>query len=50
MQNFSDKGRGENKKTHFMFNNALPKTRAIYEILWKNTVEPEATDDAIWRM
>jgi hypothetical protein len=32
-----------------MFNNAFPKTRAIYEMLWKNTVEPEATDDAIGR-
>jgi len=39
-----------NQNTHFMFNNAFPKTRTIYEILWKNTVEPEATDNTIWRM
>jgi hypothetical protein len=45
-QNVSEKGRGENQNTYFMFNNAFPKTRAIYEILWKNTVEPEATIDA----
>ena len=50
MQNVSEKGRGENQNIHFMFNNTFPKTRAIYEILWKNTVEPEATDDAIQRM
>jgi hypothetical protein len=50
MRTVSEKGRAENQNTHFMFNNASPKTRAIYEILWKNTVEPEATDDAIWRM
>jgi hypothetical protein len=50
IQNVSEKGRGENQNTHFTFNNAFPKTRAIYEILWKNTVEPEATYDAIWRM
>jgi hypothetical protein len=50
MQNVSEKGRGENQNTHFMFNNTFPKTRAIYDILWKITVEPEVTDDAIWRM
>jgi len=33
-----------------MFNKAFPETRAIYETLWKNTVQPDATDDAIWRM
>jgi hypothetical protein len=39
MQNFADKGRGENQN----------KIRAIYGILWKKTVKPEATDYAIWR-
>jgi len=32
-------------KTHFRFQNATPSTspenRTIYEIMWKNTVEPD---------
>jgi len=30
----------ENQNTHFMFNNFLSKNRGVYEIMWKDTVEP----------
>jgi hypothetical protein len=30
----------ENQKTIFMFNNVYPKIVAVYEIMWKNMVEP----------
>jgi hypothetical protein len=32
-----------------MFNNIL-KNRAVYEIRWKNTVEPERPQRTIWLM
>ena len=32
----------EKIKTHiFMFNNIFPENCAIYEIMWKNMVEPD---------
>jgi hypothetical protein len=31
----------ENQNTHFMFNNFLKKKRAVYEIMLKNTVQPD---------
>jgi len=37
-------------KTHFMFNDVFYENRAVYEIIWKNTVPAtEATDDNIIR-
>jgi hypothetical protein len=30
-----------------MFNDFFSESRAVYEIMWKNMVEPEATDDNI---
>jgi len=30
----------ENQNTHLMFNNFFPENRAVYEISWKNVVEP----------
>jgi hypothetical protein len=38
MKNFSEKSCREYQNTPFMLNNFL-KNRAIYEIMWKNTVE-----------
>ena len=35
----------EKIKTHFFFLN-----HAIYEIMWKNTVEPEGPQMTVWRM
>jgi hypothetical protein len=40
----------ENQNTRFMFSNFLPKFCAVYEIISKNLVVPEATNDVtIWR-
>ena len=52
MKNVSDKSCRENQNTHFMFNNhsLLLKNRAIYEIMWKNTVQPGRPHITIWRM
>jgi len=37
----------ENNKTHFMFNTFFSENRAVYEIMWKNTVEPDRSQMAI---
>jgi hypothetical protein len=39
-----------NQKTSFMFNNVYPKTVAVYEIMWKNIVEPGMPQMTTWRM
>ena len=45
-----DKSCRENQNTHFMSNNFFQKNHAVYEIMWKNVGEPEATIDATkWR-
>jgi hypothetical protein len=31
----------EKIKTNFMFNKFFPENRSVYEILWKNMVEPD---------
>jgi hypothetical protein len=31
----------EKIKTHFVFNNPPTEYRAVYEIMWKNMVEPD---------
>jgi hypothetical protein len=28
-------------KTHFIFNNIFPEILVLYEIMWKNTVQPD---------
>jgi len=39
------------KKTHFMFNNfSPPQNRAVYEIVWKNILEPGSSQITMWRM
>ena len=40
MKNVSDKNCRENQNTHFMFNNIFLENRTVYEIMWKNIVEP----------
>jgi hypothetical protein len=42
MRNVSDKSCTENQNTHFVFNIYIYslENRAIYEIKWKNVVEP----------
>jgi hypothetical protein len=50
MKDVSDKCYRENQNTHIMFNNHFLENRAIYEIIWKNIVEPDRTKMAIRRM
>jgi len=41
MKNVSDKSCRENQNTHFIFNNFFfPENRVVYEIMWKNIVQP----------
>ena len=48
MRDFSDKSRRENHNTQFMFNNFF--IRALYEIMWKNIVEPDRPQTTVWCM
>jgi hypothetical protein len=48
MRNFSDK-RGENQNTHFVFSNFL-ENRTVYETMWKNIVQWDRPQMAVWRM
>ena len=47
MRNISGTNCRENQNTHFMFNNFFFffENRAVSEIMWKNTVDPERTHD-----
>jgi hypothetical protein len=49
MRNVSDEIWRENQIIHFMFNNFFLNL-ALYEIMWKNVVEPTRTQMTIWRM
>jgi hypothetical protein len=43
----------KNQNIHFMFNNFfffLFENLAIYEIMWKNVVEPNRPQITVWRM
>jgi len=40
----------EEIRTHFVFNNVFFKNRAVCEIMWKNIIEPDGPQIAIWRM
>jgi hypothetical protein len=35
---------------HFMFSNFLFENRALYEIMWKNIVQPDRLQMTVWRM
>ena len=41
MRNISPKICIENQNTNFVFNNTFSENRSVYEIVWKNNVEPE---------
>jgi len=49
MRNVPDKSCRENENIHFMLSNFF-RNRAVYEIMWKNTVEPDRLQMTIWRM
>jgi hypothetical protein len=38
------------KNAHFIFSNPLSENRAVYEIMWKNMVEPGRPQMTIWRV
>jgi len=40
----------EKEETHILCSIIFLKNRAIYEIMWKNTVKPDRPQLAIWRM
>jgi hypothetical protein len=50
MKNVSDKRNRENQFTHFMFNEFFFENHAVYEMMRKNTVEPDRPQMTIWRM
>jgi len=41
VRNISDKSYRENQDMHFMFSNPPPRNCTVYEIMWKNMVEPD---------
>jgi hypothetical protein len=47
MRNVSDKSCAENQNTHFVFSNFFFENREVYEIMWKNSVEPDRPQMAI---
>jgi len=51
IKNVSDEIFTGNHNTHFMFSNSPPppENRAVYEITWKNMVEPERPRDSVLR-
>jgi hypothetical protein len=40
----------KSQNTPFLFKNFIFENRAVYEIMWKNTVEPGRPHITIWRM
>jgi len=50
MRNVSDKSYRENQNTHFVFSDFFFENRAVYETIWKNTVEPGRLHMTICRM
>jgi hypothetical protein len=49
MRNVSDKSCRENKNTHFSSVTCFFENRAVYEIMWKDTAEPDRSHITIWR-
>jgi hypothetical protein len=41
MRNISHKNCRENQNTHFRLKKIFPQNRALYEITWKNIVQPD---------
>jgi hypothetical protein len=50
MRTVSDKNWTENQNTHFIFNTLFsPENYTVYETMWRNVVEPDATEENIIR-
>ena len=50
MRNVADKSYRGNQNTYFVFKNFFSKNLTVYEIMWKNIVEPGRPPMTIWRM
>jgi len=50
MRNVSEQYCRKNKNTHFIFSNIFFENRAVYELMWKNIVQPDMQQMTVWRM
>ena len=50
MKNVSDRICREIQNIHFIFNKFCIEIRAVYELMWKNIVQPGRPQMTIWRM
>ena len=50
MRNISEKLSRENQSTHLIFYNFYPQSRAVYDIMWKNMIQPGRPQKTIRRM
>jgi hypothetical protein len=50
MRHIANKRCRENHSTHFIFNNLFSGNRTVNEKMWKNIVEPDRPQMAVWRM
>ena len=50
MRNISDKRCRENQNTHYIPKLPPSENRVVYEIMWKNIVQPDRPQMKIWRM
>ena len=49
MRNVADKSCRENQNTHYLVSNIF-RNRAVYELMWKATVELDRPQMIIWHM
>jgi hypothetical protein len=40
----------EKIKKHILYSLSFLENRAVYEVMWKNTVQPDRPQVTIWRM
>jgi hypothetical protein len=50
IRNVSDESCRENQNTSFIFNNLFSENRAVFEIMWKNMLEPDRPQTTMRRM
>jgi len=50
MRSVSQTSCTDNQNTHFIFKDFFSNNHAVYEIMWKNTVQPDRPQMAIWCM
>ena len=47
MRSVSERSCRDNQNTYFVINNFFFENRAVYEIMWKNTVQPDRPQMAV---